>query len=246
MTKSCFWDVCLLTYIFCDDTFTFSFYDLVRDFKMSRCKNAVKVLAFVYMFNSFPVLADSDSAVKNLEGFFVGVDVAYNHSSVKNDETEGVATLYSDNSRINISDNELVKSKRRRCHIDPSVNIGYSHFFNNWYVGLAGDVSFGKNNKSFVITDSADDEGYESKISGVSYALKAKGGYYFRELNSVVYGIAGVKWREVSYRRYASDRFSSKAKLKSPSFLLGLGFEKPICKKLHSILMRITKRTVRP
>ncbi len=199
---------------------------------MNLYKDFARFLALVFVFGTFPVSADDHLDVKNLEGFYVGVDAVYSHADVKNDETEGVGTLYSDNSKSNVPDNELVKSKRSRCHIDPSVNIGYSHFFNNWYVGLAGDVSFGKNNKSFVITDPADDEGYESKISGVSYTLKAKGGYYFRGLNSVVYGIAGVKWREVSYMRYAADRLSSKAKLKSPSFLLGLGFERPICKKL--------------
>ncbi len=197
---------------------------------MSRCKDAVKVLTVVSMFGVIPVSADNHSAVKNLGGFHVGIDAAYNHSSAKNDETKGVATLYYDNSQRNVPDDELAKSKRSRCHIDPSINIGYSHFFNNWYVGLAGDVSFGKDNKNFVMIDDID--GYETKTESVSYALKAKGGYYFSELNSVVYGIAGVKWREVSYKRYTDGEFFSKAKLKTPSFLLGLGFEKPICKKL--------------
>lgn len=204
---------------------------------------SVKVLALVFLFGGMPVFADSTaeveaaagksfaSGINSLKGFFIGVDVAYSHSKVENDETGGVATSCDDGCEIDIPG--LGKVRKKRIHVDPSVNVGYSHFFNNWYLGLAGDISFGNNRKSFVITDPNEDEGYEAKIGGISYGLKAKGGCYLGKLDSVVYGIAGVKWREVSYTRYGDGQlFDSKAKLKTPAFQLGLGFEKPIYKGL--------------
>ena len=200
---------------------------------MSCCiSGSVRGIAFMSALGVFPIFADSDVGTKNLEGFFIGVDAAYSHSSLKNDETGGVITLYADNTKEEIPESERVRSKHKRVHVDPSINIGYSHFFGNYYLGLAGDISFGNDRKSFVVTDSDDDEGYETRIGGVSYGIKAKGGYYLSGLKSVVYGVAGVKWRDASYRRYLADQFGSKAKLKSPSFLLGLGFEHSICKKL--------------
>ena len=198
----------------------------------------------VFLFGKTAVFADSGAEVENvanksvvrginnLKGFFVGVDVAYNHSSATHAPVYAVVRDANDEQII--GSNELhSKYKHKRVRIDPSFNVGYSRFFNNWGVALAVDVSFGKS-ASQLVTVSKDpfDEGYEAKISGVSYAVKAKGGYCFSKLNSVVYGIAGVKWREVRFRNFLQDNFSSKAKLGSPSFLLGLGFEKPICKKL--------------
>lgn len=197
---------------------------------MNRYMSSAKVLVFVSALGAVSVFADSDMGPEDLEGFFIGVDAAYNHSSVENDETEGVFTHYANGRKEDMKGIGKVKSKRVRT--EPSINVGYSHFFGNYYLGLAGDVSFGNGRKSFVITDSGGDEGYETRIGGVSYELKAKGGYYFKELNSVVYGIAGVKWRDVSYRHYGDGQFYSRARLRSPAFLLGLGFERPVYKKL--------------
>jgi len=195
---------------------------------MGQRVSSSRILASVFMLGAFPALAESNVDIKDLEGLFVGVDVAYNHSSVKNNETGGVGM--SGNRKEDVPSDELVKRERGRCFVDPSINIGYSHFFGNWYLGLAGDVSFGKNSKEFIMTDI--DEGYEAKIDGISYGVKVKGGYYVSKLDSVVYGIVGVKWREVSYRRRVDDQLFSKAKLKNPSFLLGLGFERSVCKNL--------------
>ncbi len=209
---------------------------------MSRCvSGSVKILAFIFLFgkvvfpdsaNGIEVVAKESavSEIDNLKGFFVGVDAAYNHSILKNDETGGVYTLYASGKKRSVPG--LGKTEGSLCRVGPSVNVGYSHFFGNYYLGLAGDVSFGNGRKSFVITDPDGGEGYETSIGGISYGLKAKGGYYLSGLKSVVYGITGVKWRDVSYRRYGDARFSSKAELRSPSFLLGLGFERPVCNKL--------------
>lgn len=197
---------------------------------VSRCVSSAKVLVFVSALRSVSVFADSNVGPEDLEGFFIGVDAAYNHSILKNDETGGTLTHYVNGRKEEIPGLGVVK-KKRIC-IDPSINVGYSHFFGNWYLGFAGDVSFGNSRKSFVITDSDGDEGYEMRIGGVSYGLKAKGGYYLSGLKSVVYGIVGVKWRDASYRRYGDNKFSSEAELKNPSFSLGLGFERSICKKL--------------
>lgn len=82
------------------------------------------------------------------------------------------------------------------------------------------------------MTDSVSKVGYEAKIDGVSYSVKVKGGYYFGELSSVLYGIAGLRWRDVSYRNFVDGNFSSKSKLKTPIFVLGVGFEHPVCEKL--------------
>ncbi len=81
-------------------------------------------------------------------------------------------------------------------------------------------------------------EGY-SKIAGVSYGVKFKGGYHFKGINSLIYGIVGLKWRDADFgfymRRPELRRLvesNAKAKLKNPLFVLGFGVERPIYKKI--------------
>ncbi len=124
--------------------------------------------------------------------------------------------------------------KHKRCVADVSINVGYSYFYENWYLGVGGEVSFGKNGEKFVTFD--EDYPTESKISGFSSEARLKGGYYFKDLNAVVYGIAGLKWRNVemqynfSYRTVSA--IGSKAKLSTPLYAVGIGIERPIYKKV--------------
>lgn len=197
---------------------------------MNRCvSGSVRGIAFMSALGVFPIFADSDVGTKNLEGFFIGVDAAYSHSSLRNDNAWAV--MYGMGRQIGDGEPGSIYKNKRSC-VDPSVNIGYGRFFGNWYFGLAGDVSFGKSGNSYVVTDSVSKVGYEAKIDGVSYSVKVKGGYYFGELSSVLYGIAGLRWRDVSYRNFVDGNFSSKSKLKTPIFVLGVGFEHPVCEKL--------------
>ena len=195
---------------------------------MNRYMSSVKVLVFMSALGAVSVFADSNVGPEDLEGFFIGVDAAYSHSSVKNGNA--LQDTYINGQKEESEPGRIYKNKRS-C-IDPSVSIGYGHFFNNWYLGLSGDVSFGKNGESYVVTDSSSKAGYEARIDGVSYEVKAKGGYYFSDFNSVIYGIAGLKWQNVSYRNFVDGKFSSKAKLKTPIFVLGIGFERSVYKKL--------------
>jgi len=196
---------------------------------MGQRVSSSRILASVFMLGAFPALAESNVDIKDLEGLFIGIDAAYNHSSVENDNAWAV--MYGiDGQRVGEDKGSIYKNKR--CCVDPSVNIGYGRFFNGWYLGLSGDISFGKNGKSYIVTNSTLKTGYEAKVDGISYSVKAKGGYYFNDLNSVIYGIAGLKWKNVSYRNFVDGEFSSKSKLKAPIFVLGIGFERPVCKKL--------------
>lgn len=114
------------------------------------------------------------------------------------------------------------------------MNIGYSYLHENWYLGAAGEFSFGENAKKFVIID----EGLltKSKIFGFSSAFKLKSGYYFKDLNAVIYGIAGLKWRNVeiqyNYDEESVSAVGSKAKLTTPLYTVGIGIERPIYNKL--------------
>lgn len=114
------------------------------------------------------------------------------------------------------------------------LNVGYSYFCNSWYLGAAGEVSFGANGKKSVVLDEIFPT--KSKISGFSTAIKLEGGYYFKDLNAVIYGIAGLKWRNVEMQYDYDDKtffaIGSKAKLSTPLYTVGIGVERPIYKKL--------------
>lgn len=162
----------------------------------------------------------------------VGFDFGYSHSTLSNKQYAQEIFLAEEN-RIHYSDtSEIVKQKQ--CGVGVSINIGYSYFYENWYLGTVGEISFGENSKKFVVLD--DYFPTKSKISGFSTAFKLKGGYYFKDLNAVIYGIAGLKWRNVemqyNFDNSTVSAIGSKAKLSTPMYTLGIGIERPIYEKL--------------
>lgn len=173
-----------------------------------------------------------NSGVAALKGVTVGIDAVYSHSDVKNEESYAHITL-SNGSTGKVS---TVNTKLRRCSIDPSINVGYSYFNNNWYVGIAGEISFGRNRRKYVRTSKTISA--EAETVGFSSKIKAKGGYYFSDLNSAIYLLAGLKWRnsEIQYRAIneLNNEVSvgSKAKLSHPLYVVGVGVETPIYEKL--------------
>lgn len=199
---------------------------------MDKSICSVRALALASVLGVFPVFADSDEDIKNLEGFFVGVDAAYSCVSAKHDLSD--SGFFDGNLRR--PDGDLYTNKHKRVSFDPSINVGYLHGFGNWCAGLSVDVSFGGNKKRTFDMDRS--EGH-SKIAGVSYGVKFKGGYHFKRINSLIYVIVGLKRRDADFgfnmRRSDIQAFvksRTKAKLKSPLFVLGLGVERPIYKKI--------------
>jgi len=198
--------------------------------------SSMKVLAIVAAFGTLPAFADSSLVVENVkvvegpeafEGFSIGLDALYSHLSVDRDAFE-----------IQLEDRSSGKIDGKLSHgryrIDPSLNLGYSRVINNWYMGLAADVSFGSNKRekfTVKVRDLTSPLTFSSSINGMSYGIKAKGGYYCPKLKSVIYGFAGVKWREVDFRIDSSDGTVTKAKLNSPTFLVGAGVERKLWKK---------------
>jgi len=203
-----------------------------------------KTLFSLLFLGVFPVFANDNVEVNGVsecaecakgtdffEGFAVGVDAVYSYIDVKNSITEPGGKASNGREKI---DSDLHSVTHKNCHFSPSLNIGYSYFHGNWYAGLVADVSFGKNNSRLNCINGADEH---LKIKGISYEVRAKGGYYFQDLNSVIYGIAGVKWRDVDYAfdfklpgTYSISR--TKSRLKNPLFVLGVGAERPISKKV--------------
>ena len=199
--------------------------------------SSMKVLAIVAAFGTFPAFADSGLLIRNVEvvegseafeGFSLGLDALYSHVSVDRDAFE-----------MQVSGNSLNKINGKLSHgryrIDPSLNLGYARIINNWYTGVAADVSFGGNKKEefeFKVKDSNNERSldFSSSINGMSYGIKAKGGYYCPKLKSVIYGFAGVKWRQIDFR-FSDVDGASKAKMDSPLFLIGAGVERKLWKK---------------
>ncbi len=200
---------------------------------MNRYINSsAKVIAAVAVFGAFPAFAASDEATSNccadqLKGFTVGADLVYSHSKVKNEPKEVNATV--SGYKFGINDFDAVE-QRRSC-VDPSINIGYTYVHNNWYIGAAGEFSYGRDSKK---TTELGNQGVslDTEIGRTSYELKLKGGYYVSDLKSAVYGIAGIKWRNANLHFNANGAEGSKAKLKTPSYVIGAGIERPVYKKV--------------
>lgn len=169
-----------------------------------------------------------------LEGFTIGADLVYSHSEAKHNQL--VSEFSWRNSGMKPVKNSIPgEIKHKRCNVDPSLNIGYAIFYNNWYIGAAGEISLGSGNKKNSLLHSNKTTGNiltDTKISGVSGGIKIKGGYYLNNLKSVAYGIAGLKWKNINLRLNVDNIFGSKAKLKKPSFAVGVGLERPIKKNL--------------
>ena len=170
--------------------------------------------------------------VRELEGVSIGVDVGYRNSNLKN--RQYAEEFIFGSGSLSLVGDTLVQIKHSRWTPEVSVNVGYSHFFENWYLGVSGEVALGENNKKFVVLD----EGFstESRISGFSGSIKFKGGYYFKDWNAVIYGIAGLRLRKAEmqydYDNKTVSVKGSKAKLSSPLCVVGVGIERPIYKKL--------------
>ena len=218
---------------------------------MNLYNNSVKALVCLLIFGVSPVFAEGDvktetkaetkteakaetktkvssdrfNAVEALSGFTIGVDVVYSHTDVRHDQKP---VNMSDFTGGPVTDVESAQVNQSRCFVDPSVNVGYSYLKDNFYVGIAGDFSFGK--KAEVTYDLSDSGNVEAKtkIDKFSYGVKLKGGYYSGCLKSLFYGIAGVKWRDASFRVVYKGEEGTKAKVKTPFFVLGLGMERPI------------------
>lgn len=168
----------------------------------------------------------------DLEGITVGIDFGYSHSNLKNDQY--AREFFSRGKEKNVHDDMSETVKKKRCNTDISLNVGYSCFYENWYFGAAGELSFGENTKKIAVLDEYFPT--KSKISGFSTVFKLKGGYYFKDLNAVIYGIAGLKWRNAEMQYQFDDKaisaIGSKAKLSTPLYTVGIGIERPIYKKI--------------
>lgn len=175
-----------------------------------------------------------NSGVNALEGVTVGIDVVYSHSNVKNEQYDSYIQFVENGRGIKEKSFPLDSKKHKRCNIDPSINVGYSYFNNAWHVGIVGEISFGRNRSALVRI--SENYSTEAETAGFSSKVKVKGGYYFEDLKSVIYAIAGLKWRNVEtqykYTRDGITSVGSKAKLSHPLYVVGVGLETPVCKKL--------------
>ena len=196
--------------------------------------SSMKVLVVVAAFGSFSAFADSilvenveiTKGAEAFEGFSIGLDALYSHVSVDRSAFE---MQVGDKASGRIDG----KWSHSRCRIDPSLNLGYSRIVNNWYMGVAADVSFGSNKKkAFEVKQGENALPFVSTIKGTSYGVKAKGGYYCPKLKTVIYGFAGVKWKEIDFRINSDNETVTKAKLSSPAVLVGAGVERKLCKKV--------------
>lgn len=197
-------------------------------------KSSVKVLALGAIFGTLPafgesvivdqVAADGDTGLK---GFTVGADIVYSHADAKHEQMK--ADLRDMIGR-NGYDNKYDPLNHKRCCIDPSVNIGYTHIYNGWYMGASGEASFGANSEKN--SDFGGGTKVDTEIGRASYGLKLKGGYFIKDLKSAIYGIIGIKYRDVKFCFNVDDVKGSSAKLKKPLYVIGLGTEHPVCKKI--------------
>ncbi len=207
---------------------------------MNKCVNSsVKVIACLAAFGAFPVFAEGDVAAQTkvntgccaeaLKGFTVGADVIYSHAAAKHEELETKIAGVVGNVDVAGNDNSYSSLEHKRAGLDPSVNIGYTHVYKNWYVGVAGEFAFGVKSKRNSDFGGAK---VDTEIGRTSYGLKVKGGYFVNDLKSAIYGIAGIKWRDVKFRFNVDEDKGTDAKLKRPLYVIGVGVERPVYKKL--------------
>lgn len=197
-------------------------------------KSSVKGLALGAIFGTLPAFAESvvvdrvaANCVTGLEGFTVGADIVYSHSDAKHEQMVGTWKA-SDGSGGR--DNKYDPLTHKRCCLDLSINVGYTHIYNGWYMGASGEASFGANSERN--SDFGGGSKVDTEIGRASYGLKLKGGYYIKDLKSAIYGIIGIKYRDVKFSFNVDDVKGSSAKLKKPLYVIGLGTEHPVCKKV--------------
>lgn len=183
-----------------------------------------------------------------LTGVSVGFSLLYNNLSLKVDhkvETPGLETYIMSKRKVSTCVFKLLKNiepyiksrKKKSCGIDPVISLGYSIRIDNWQFGVVGEVSLVRSRKSKDVFDN--ELSVETKIPGFSSTLKLNGGYYFREQNTLMYGIVGMKWRNKSIANkfnYLDDRklffAGAKSNVANPQWLLGIGIERPVSKKV--------------
>lgn len=178
-----------------------------------------------------------------LSGISVGLGLSYSDSYGENDLLRFCWKVESGIWEIHDKSEGKLPSiqKTTRYNVDPSISFGYSFLRNNWYIGLSGEFAFDKNNKTYKALYM--DINVKSEISGFCSTFKLKGGYYFAGLNTLIYGLAGLKWRQQSIQiryhcpyNYFPDSYGSKAKLINPQWILGFGIERPIYEKLSAFM----------
>lgn len=210
-------------------------------------KSSAKVLTFLLVMA--PSFAQADAAEKVdtantkcsegcpgrvFNGFSVGIDLIYHMTEVKHQDAGSYSTVSAvvDGDHVDLDSGKsptpgTAFAMHKRYRFDPAVNIGYSYFYKGFYAGLAGDVAFGDKNRrsqGFFVPETL----AKTKTDGISYGVKAKFGGYIRGVKSVVYAIAGVKCRDITFQYNAENELGSKAKLKQPSFVVGVGFDRVI------------------
>ena len=162
-------------------------------------KSSVKVLALGAIFGTLPAFAESvivDQVAADgdtgLKGFTVGADIVYSHADAKHEQMK--ADLRDMIGR-NGYDNKYDPLNHKRCCIDPSVNIGYTHIYNGWYMGASGEASFGANSEKN--SDFGGGTKVDTEIGRASYGLKLKGGYFIKDLKSARKNadISGMSWQ---------------------------------------------------
>lgn len=177
----------------------------------------------------------SEHAKNSLSGTTIGFNLSYNHLDVNHHLYRCDHTVFPDpwtGLWRRIDGDEFFK--QRYSKLDPAISVGYSFFKNNWYLGIFGEFSFGKSRKK---SEFINDYFYSVfSISGFSQGIKVKGGYYFDELSTLVYGIAGLKYRnvdtQVNYQGEKVDFLGLREKMVTPLFVIGTGIERLICEKL--------------
>ncbi|MCR4623412.1 MAG: outer membrane beta-barrel protein [Alphaproteobacteria bacterium] len=210
----------------------------IEGFEKVRCvsvKNRLSQITLLY-FALLLSYAQNPSCAKNpLSGSSISFNLAYDCLYVKHGLYHCDYTVFPDpwtGLWKKVNTNELFKQKC--CNINPAISFGYSFFKNNWYFGAVGELSFGKSHKKLATIGPYFNAIFST--SGFSGGIRAMGGYYFNDINTLIYGIAGMKWRnietQVNYDDGVVSFFGSKEKLACPLFVIGTGVERLICEKL--------------
>lgn len=193
-------------------------------------RSTLPCLALLLSYTQTPTCAKNP-----LSGTSISFNLAYDYLDIKHYFYRYDYTIFPDPwtglwRKVDI--NELSKQKYRS--INPAISFGYSFFKNNRYFGAVGELSFGKSRKKSVAMGPYFNAIFST--SGFSGGIKAMSGYYFNDINTLIYGIAGMKWRNIETQVNYDDgivSFSgSKEKLACPLFVIGTGVERLICKKL--------------
>lgn len=204
----------------------------MRCVSVKTCLDWVTLPCFALLLS----YAQNPTCAKNpLSGSSIGFNLAYDCLYVKHDLYRCDYTVFPDPwTGLWRKEDRHILFKQKYCSINPSINFGYSFFKNNWYFGAVGELSFGKSRKKSAAISRYFNATFST--SGFSGGIKAMGGYYFNDINTLIYGIAGMKWRNIETQVNYDDGVVSfsgpKEKLACPLFIIGTGVESLICEKL--------------